>query len=530
MRRLTDIQLLLVDCQTTGATPSHGQIIELGWSRFRAADPLPDLEATESLGRLVALPDEETVPRRVGRLTGITDEMLVGADPIAAVWDGFCRAAAEADQLAAHYARFEQKFLRAAGEAHGGVDAPDELLCTHAIATRLYPGLPRRGLRALAGFFGHPVDQPNRAGAHVRATAAIWQRLVAELDDRLDITTLDALGDWLDRPTETTDGATYAIDRDRRLALPDEPGVYRLLGADDRVLYVGKATSLRSRVNQYFQTRRGLSNRKLELVTQVHDVAVRPTATPLEAALLESDRIKEHAPPYNRALKLGGRSLDRSEHELPARPAPLPGPLVTILASSSTFARLVDERDAAEVDAGLGSFTDAHGIDRTTTDDDLARLGLDLWMKRLAVKERDEQEEADDTDEERPVPDILASILRRAAARRRRARWLDRLTGAALAWRPDIWPADTDTWRFVGLADAEIDEVATLEDAPAARRRVLAWSTTAPPVETVADYDRLRVLTTELRRLIRQERPVVLRTADGTVFERLGLQTCLELV
>jgi hypothetical protein len=156
-------------------------------------------------------------------------------------------------------------------------------------------------------------------------------------------------------------------------------------------------------------------------------------------------------------------------------------------------------------------------------------------MARLAEEERaaqeaDDADEPDEADEERPVPDILASILRRATARRRRARWLDRLTGAALAWQPDVWPADTDTWRFMGLADAEIDEVATLEDAPTARRRVLAWSATAPPVETVADYDRLRVLTTELRRLLRQGRPVLLRTQDGTVFEPPALEACLPLV
>ena len=54
--------------------------------------------------------------------------------------------------------------------------------------------------------------------------------------------------------------------RAQAVALPDAPGVYRFLAADRRVLYVGKATSLRSRVNSYFRKRRG-EDKALELVT-----------------------------------------------------------------------------------------------------------------------------------------------------------------------------------------------------------------------------------------------------------------------
>ncbi|MBY0317084.1 MAG: nucleotide excision repair endonuclease, partial [Bdellovibrionales bacterium] len=95
----------------------------------------------------------------------------------------------------------------------------------------------------------------------------------------------------------------YRMERDKRLKLPDEPGVYKMLSQDGTVLYVGKATSLKTRVNSYF---RGISHRdrrKLEMMAQVWDIQVTTCATPLEAALLESDEIKKLKPRYNVALR-----------------------------------------------------------------------------------------------------------------------------------------------------------------------------------------------------------------------------------
>ena len=100
-------------------------------------------------------------------------------------------------------------------------------------------------------------------------------------------------------------GREFSLPREERLALPDAPGVYRMRGRGGEVLYVGKATSLRRRVNSYFRTRhrRPGGNRTLEMLTQVSGVEVTPCASPLEAALRETDAIKEHAPPYNVALR-----------------------------------------------------------------------------------------------------------------------------------------------------------------------------------------------------------------------------------
>ena len=62
--------------------------------------------------------------------------------------------------------------------------------------------------------------------------------------------------------------------RDKRLSLPDEPGIYRLLRSNGEVLYVGKASSLKKRVNSYFQKQRRISERTLEMLTQAQDLGI----------------------------------------------------------------------------------------------------------------------------------------------------------------------------------------------------------------------------------------------------------------
>jgi excinuclease ABC subunit C len=83
--------------------------------------------------------------------------------------------------------------------------------------------------------------------------------------------------------------------------LPDTPGVYFFRDEEGKILYIGKATSLKDRVRSYFNPdlmkTRGL--RLVSMVTIAHTVTYQETGSVLEALLLESKLIKEHDPPYN---------------------------------------------------------------------------------------------------------------------------------------------------------------------------------------------------------------------------------------
>ncbi|HTE64894.1 MAG TPA: excinuclease ABC subunit UvrC, partial [Candidatus Binatia bacterium] len=85
--------------------------------------------------------------------------------------------------------------------------------------------------------------------------------------------------------------------------LPTSPGVYLMKGPDGRVLYVGKADSLRNRVRSYFGSKAGLDSRIVRMTGEVADIDYIVTDTISEAYLLEGNLIKEHRPRFNIRLR-----------------------------------------------------------------------------------------------------------------------------------------------------------------------------------------------------------------------------------
>lgn len=87
--------------------------------------------------------------------------------------------------------------------------------------------------------------------------------------------------------------------------IPDAPGVYFFLDKDERILYIGKATSLRSRVRSYFA--KDLTEKRSVLVANMVEeariVKWQTAGSVLEAMILEANLIRKHLPPANTALK-----------------------------------------------------------------------------------------------------------------------------------------------------------------------------------------------------------------------------------
>ena len=82
--------------------------------------------------------------------------------------------------------------------------------------------------------------------------------------------------------------------------LPRKPGVYIFRGSRKKILYVGKASNLRSRVRSYFQKSSSyVSPVKFNLVPEIRSVEIRETGSEIEALLLEANLIKKYQPPYN---------------------------------------------------------------------------------------------------------------------------------------------------------------------------------------------------------------------------------------
>ena len=197
-----------------------------------------------------------------------------------------------------HFARFEQPFLRALA----GGTPPLDIVCTHDIARRLLPDLPRCGVRALTGYFGRGVGALRRSADHVEATAFVWRELVRLLHDE-GISTWSALQEWLaaNRDTRQRRRRVWPMPRDVRLSLPDAPGIYRMLRTSGDVLYVGKAAVAPSSRQQLLSEadmacpsersrccRRRVGSLSMSRRARSRQLSSSPTKS------------SEHRPPYNR--------------------------------------------------------------------------------------------------------------------------------------------------------------------------------------------------------------------------------------
>src|SRR3954464_2400797 len=86
-------------------------------------------------------------------------------------------------------------------------------------------------------------------------------------------------------------------------ALPAKPGVYVFRDDDGRVLYIGKAKSLRPRVRSYFQKTPDSRAQIQALPRRVADIEVIVTGTEAEALHVEQNLVKRHRPPFNIRLR-----------------------------------------------------------------------------------------------------------------------------------------------------------------------------------------------------------------------------------
>ena len=101
----------------------------------------------------------------------------------------------------------------------------------------------------------------------------------------------------------TADSPEQSFDYESMLrSLPTKCGVYRMLDADGKVLYVGKARNLKARVSSYFRSG-GLASKTIALMNKTCDVQITALQSEVEALILEQTFIKSERPPYNVILR-----------------------------------------------------------------------------------------------------------------------------------------------------------------------------------------------------------------------------------
>jgi DNA polymerase-3 subunit epsilon len=554
---LGELNVLIVDCQTTGASPALGSVLELGWCVTKASAVEPD-DVAEA--HWVVPASGERISTAVRQLTGFHEGVLETALAPELAWQRL-RAAMPASTsmpTAIHFARFELSFLQDwSRRFEPEVAFPIDAVCVHAIAVRLYPDLPRRNLRALAGFLGHGLHLERRSLGHVLATAFIWRRLVAELAAR-EITTWPALLGWLAAPEarKAPRKRRYPLSPARYRGLPDEPGVYRFLRSNGDVLYVGKATSLKKRVSSHFTKQAGATERALEMLTQVSEIAFTATSSALEASLLETHTIKALNPPYNVQLVQGERGVWFASSDLQsATPEPdeqhRRGPLSSrySVRALGAFGRLLagepatDARRAAVVGAPLRWGPDAAAFEAgwaLFSSRYLAEVGsaparqrgLRVARALLDIAAEEPEAEPEATEAAPKVWDgprvcrHLERALRQAYQVLRRASWLCLLAESSVSYREP----GTEVTRFLVVREARLAESGDLPSGAALPVPARRAARELQRCFDAAHYDSLRILTTELKRILRDGGQVCVRLSRTRQLSDTALARVLRVV
>ena len=289
----SDGHWVVVDLETTGLG-GGAEITEIGAVRVRGGCLADEFS---SLARPCA-----PIPPFITSLTGITPAMVADADPIGPVLERFLEWSGlegeDAPVLVAHNASFDVGFLRRAARASGRPWPKVRVVDTLGLASLALPRplVRNHKLGTIASYFGTATVPEHRALGDARATAEVLLGFVDLLASAgvTDVEDLLVLSDAaLSRRPATPSFVTE---------LPSAPGVYHFVDVSGDALYVGSASSLRSRVGSYY-TRAEKRTKVQRMVSLSSGVRHFPTASVLEARVRELRDIATLAPPYNSASR-----------------------------------------------------------------------------------------------------------------------------------------------------------------------------------------------------------------------------------
>jgi DNA polymerase-3 subunit epsilon len=280
---LHEVTFCVVDLETTGASPADCAITEVGAVLLRGGERLGTFQTLVNPG--------QPVPPAITVLTGITETMLLPAPPIEVVLPSLLDFVGDA-VLVGHNVRFDISFLDAALLATGRARLSHQRIDTRALAKRLVRDeVPDCRLSTLADRFRLPNRPTHRALDDALATGDLLHALL----ERAAAFGVLGLDDLVALPR--IGGHPQAAKLRLTERLPRTPGVYVFRDAQQRALYVGKATNLRSRVRSYFS---GDDRRKVGgLLREAQAIDHLPCASTLEAAVLEARLIHDLHPRYN---------------------------------------------------------------------------------------------------------------------------------------------------------------------------------------------------------------------------------------
>lgn len=274
----------IVDIETTGSFAAANGITEIAIHIFDGEKVVDKFESLVNPG--------QPIPRYIQAFTGINNEMVMDAprfEEIAPTVHDFLKEKV----FVAHNVNFDYSFVKYQLEQLG-YPLDSKKLCTVRLGRKIFPGFPSYSLGNLCDSLGISITNRHRAGGDTAATVELFSRLLAHDKEEFIKKSLIRASKEQSLPPN--------VPKEHFEKLPYTPGVYYFHDEKGKIIYVGKARNIRSRVSSHFTNNSG-SRQKQNFMRHTHAITYQSCATELMACILESTEIKRYWPSFNYSQK-----------------------------------------------------------------------------------------------------------------------------------------------------------------------------------------------------------------------------------
>lgn len=271
----------IVDIETTGSWSADTGITEI-------AILIHDTERIIDSYETLINPGTPVLPF-VTKLTGITNEMLRDApqfhEVAKKIWE-----MTDDCVFVAHSVNFDYAYINRAFKSLGA-DFRRKKLCTVRLSRKIFPGFHSYSLGNICTSLGIQFKDRHRAMGDALATVKLFEKCLSNdrekvIDSSLKRNSREAL-------------LPPHLPKEVFENLPEKTGVYYFHDEKGKVIYVGKAINIRSRIYAHFTGK----SARLSFINSIANITYKICGSELIALLLESDEIKRIYPVYNQAQK-----------------------------------------------------------------------------------------------------------------------------------------------------------------------------------------------------------------------------------
>lgn len=289
-----DANYIVIDVETTGNNPRDNRIMDIAAVNVNNGQIIADFSSL--------INPHQFIPYFITQMTGITNEAVFYAPEPSVIAPKLMTFFNKPNSVfVAHNANFDFSFVNETFKRLKLNPLEIPVLDTLKLAKRLLADAQKKSVGNLAHYFGIRIRNRHTALGDAKATAKILLHLLDIAAEEHEITTLDELLTFQNKklsyfvpPKAMLDEFKSKLDN-----LPNAPGVYYFLDKKGKVIYVGKAFSLKSRVSSYFQPGNITSYKLKELTKNIADLKWEETNNELSALLLEAKQIKNYKPKFN---------------------------------------------------------------------------------------------------------------------------------------------------------------------------------------------------------------------------------------